>query len=94
MKPLGFDEYYYEPSFFSNKKDVEKLKNPGESAAQWLMEKNIIGQPNILKQLEQITDYSDEDYQVKHSEDLEKLKQAIESFQPDLFMVDNMALEP
>ncbi|OTF80953.1 hypothetical protein BLA29_013298, partial [Euroglyphus maynei] len=95
MKQLGFDEYHYEPYFFMKQNDQTKIvKNPGESAAQWLMEKNIIGKQETIKQLEQLTQKPDDDILQKRFEDLQSLKEVIESFQPDLFMIDHMALEP
>ena len=93
IKKLGFEEYYYEPSFFADKKDIKNIKNPGESAAQWLVAKCIIGNTDIIKQLEKLTEI-DDSLNDKRLEDLERLKEVIELFKPDLFIVDNITLEP
>nr|XP_027198080.1 uncharacterized protein LOC113792389 [Dermatophagoides pteronyssinus] len=94
IQKLGFEEFCYEPSFFGVKKDTANLKNPGESAAQYLVDKKIIGKQNTLEQLKKLTEKPDESMNIKRFEDNEKLKQVIESFQPDLFIVDNIVLEP
>ncbi|OTF76947.1 hypothetical protein BLA29_007148, partial [Euroglyphus maynei] len=93
LKSYGFEEFLYEP-YKDEDENVEQFKNPGEQMANKLLETGILGKNDLRTQLTRLGNRSKifQHERIKYED--EQLRLVIEKFQPDLFIIDNITLEP
>lgn len=94
-KKRGFDEFLYE--WEAKIKDEKCRQNPGDEIAHILLDKKIFGNIDVYTQLKNMIDC----FVIKQSDDISRvssfnnqLKKTIDHFQPDLFIVDNVRIDP
>ncbi|XP_046909104.2 uncharacterized protein LOC124490619 [Dermatophagoides farinae] len=92
LKSYGFEEFLFEP-FKEPGENVEEFKNPGEQMAKKLLKIGMLGTNDPRIQLAKIDEKKMMSEDKRKYED-EQLRTVIEKFQPDLFIVDNIMLEP
>ena len=89
----GFEEIIYEIDYEPDDTAGTNNRTPGEQAAHFLLKNGILGNNDRFSQIERVIntawDSDSKKIQLDHH-----LRQAIKTFEPDLFIVDNPRLQP
>ena len=93
ISQLGFEEIVYEIDYEPEDTAGTNNKTPGEQTAHFLLTKGVLGNKNRLSQIERLADIP-WDSDSKRIQIDRHLRNAIQTFKPDLFIVDNHKLQP